>query len=56
VGEGFVPDAKWARVEFVCEMWGGGRSLREACPISWWFFIFCNHGLFVLDTKSLVQH
>jgi len=35
VGEGFDPDAKRGRVEIVCEMQGGGRMLREACPISW---------------------
>jgi len=35
VGEGFDPDTKQGRVEIVCEMWGGGRSLREACPIHW---------------------
>jgi len=39
VGEGFDPEAKRGRVEIVCKMLGGGRSLREACPISWSFFL-----------------
>jgi len=38
VGQGFDPDAKRGKVEIVCEMWGGGRSLQEAWPIPWSFF------------------
>jgi len=41
VGEGFDPDAKRAEVEVVCEMWGGGRSLREAwLSLTPFFFFF----------------
>jgi len=40
VGEEFDPDAKRGKVEIVCEMYGGERSLREACPISWSLFFF----------------
>jgi len=49
VGEGFVPDAQRGRVEFVCEMWGGGRSLREACLSTRVFFFF-----FFFVIKSLL--
>jgi len=40
VGEGFDPDAKRGEDVVVCEMWGGGRTLREAWPIPWSLFFF----------------
>ena len=53
VGEGFGPDAKRGRVEFVCEMYGGGKSLREAWPLPWsFFFSFFSFLFFVI--KSLL--
>jgi len=51
VGQGFDLDAKRCEVEVVCEMWGGGRSLREAWPISWLLFFFF---FFFFVIKSLL--
>ena len=59
MGEGFDPDAKRGRVEIVCEMCGGGRSLREAWSIPWsffsFFFFFVIMRYLFLGTKSLMQ-
>ena len=59
VGEWFDPDAKAGEVTEVCEMHGGGGSLREACSSSSSFFhfsfVFVIMRSLFLGTKSLIQ-
>jgi len=52
VGEGFGPDAKRGRVEFVCEVWGGGNKFARSVTYLFVIFFFIFHFFFVI--KSLL--